>query len=217
VFTGIIEGVGTVRSIRRKGDGAEIEIGCEFDLEQTNLGESIAVNGCCLTVTSRLGKAFWADISIETLQVTTLGELKVGDPVNLERALKVGERLGGHLVQGHVDGVGTVVDIRKKSDSMEFTVSFPSSLTRYIVEKGSVAVDGVSLTVNSCYDDKFSVSIIPHTKLQTTFLNMDRGAKVNLEVDIIGKYVEKLRFLDSAQYKEKDSRVTEEFLKKHGF
>ncbi len=217
MFTGIIEGVGTVRSVRRKGNGAEIEIGCEFDLERTNIGESIAVNGCCLTVTSRLGKAFWADVSEETLKVTTLGMLKKGDPVNLERALTVGARLGGHIVQGHVDGVGTVVEIERGSDTIEATFRIPAELARYIVEKGSVTIDGVSLTVTHCYNDTFSVSIIPHTALTTTFTRLKVGDKVNLEVDIIGKYVEKLKFLDSAQYGDKDSKITEEFLKKHGF
>lgn len=217
MFTGIIEGVGTVRATRKKAHGAEIEIGCDFDLERTNIGESVSVNGCCLTITSRLGKAFWADISAETLSVSTLGKLKKGDPVNLERALKVGARLGGHIVQGHVDGVCTVLGVNKGDDSVEVTFAIPQDLSRYIVAKGSVAIDGVSLTVTRCYDNKFSVSVIPHTQLKTTFTELKAGDEVNLEVDILGKYVEKLRFLDSAQYQEKDSKITEEFLKKHGF
>ena len=216
MFTGIIEGVGQVRSIRRKGGGAEIEIGCDFDLEKTNVGDSVSVNGCCLTVTSRLGKSFWADVSPETMATSTLGDAKEGDPVNLERALKVGERLGGHIVQGHVDGIGKVLDIKEHSGSREFVIEIPSNLSRYVVEKGSVAVDGVSLTVNGCERMSFSVMVIPHTQLKSTFQGLLRGDKVNLEVDIIGKYVEKLTFLDSEEYK-KDSRITEEFLKKHGF
>ncbi len=216
MFTGIIEGVGVVRAIKKKGDGAEIEIGCDFDLEQTNVGDSISVNGICLTVTSRLGKSFWADASVETLMTTSFSDLKVNDPVNLERALMVGSRLGGHIVQGHVDAIGQVVDIKKHSDSTAFTIEFPRNLSRYIVEKGSVAIDGVSLTVNHCEKDRFSVMVIPHTQLKSTFHAMKRGTRVNLEVDIIGKYVEKLTFLDSAQY-EKDSKITKEFLKKHGF
>jgi riboflavin synthase len=218
MFTGVIEGVGTVRSIRRKGEGAEIEIGCDFDLERTNIGESISVNGCCLTVTSRLGKAFWADVSAETLAVSTLGEIKAGDPVNLERALKVGSRLDGHIVQGHVDCVGLVVDAEKKDNCIEATIAMPTEFVRYVVVKGSIAVDGVSLTVTRCIDDKFSVMIIPHTSLKTSFSEIAAGKKVNLEVDIIGKYVEKLGFLDSEQYYDnKSSKITEEFLKKHGF
>lgn len=217
MFTGIIEGVGTVRSFKRKGEGAEIEISCDFDLEKTNIGESISVNGCCLTVTSRLGKSFWADISPETLSTATLGAFKKGDPVNLERALKVGERLGGHIVQGHVDAVGQVIDIKEHSGSREFQIKIPGSISRYIVEKGSVAVDGVSLTVNTCGADRFTVMVIPHTQLKSTFEKMQKGDRVNLEVDIIGKYVEKLTFLDSGEYKKQGSKITEEFLKKYGF
>lgn len=216
MFTGIIEGVGTVRAIKRKGESAEIEISCDFNLEKTNIGDSISVNGCCLTVTSRLGKSFWADISSETLETSTLGDFDKGDPVNLERALTVGGRLGGHIVQGHVDGVGEVVEIKEHSSSREFSIKIPDNLSRYIVEKGSVAVDGVSLTVNRCKGSTFTVMVIPHTQLKTTFERMDKGDSVNLEVDIIGKYVEKLAFLDSSQY-EKGSKITEEFLKKHGF
>lgn len=216
MFTGIIEGVGTVRSIRAKGEGAEIEIGCDFDLERTNVGDSISVNGCCLTVTSRLGRSFWADISPETMEASTLGKAKKGDPVNLERALQVGERLGGHIVQGHVDGVGKIVEIKEHSGSCECMIEIPSNLVRYIVEKGSVAVDGVSLTVNRCEGNRCAVTIVPHTKLRSTFQHFHRGDAVNLEVDIIGKYVEKLTFLDSSQLAE-GSRITEEFLRKHGF
>lgn len=216
MFTGIIEGVGTVRSMKRKGEGAEIEIGCDFDLEKTNVGESVSVNGCCFTVTSRLGKSFWADVSPETLATTTIGDFKPGDPVNLERALAVGERLCGHIVQGHVDGVGQIVDIREHSGSKEFAIEIPENLVRYVVEKGSVAVDGVSLTANRCKGNRFWVTVIPHTQLKSTFQQMRKGDKVNLEVDIIGKYVEKLAFLDSDQF-EKGSKITEEFLRKHGF
>jgi riboflavin synthase len=217
MFTGIIEGVGSVRTVRRRGSGAIIEIACDFDLERTNVGESIAVNGVCLTVTSRLGKSFWADLSEETLHATTLGLLKEGDPVNLERALTVGARLGGHIVQGHVDGMCEVAEVTRSAASIEIVFAVPHALSRYIVARGSVAVDGVSLTVTRCYDDRFSVTIIPHTKLRTTFSQLAVGDKVNLEVDIIGKYVERLGFLDSEQYGDKDSKITEEFLKKHGF
>lgn len=216
MFTGIIEGVGTVRQIKKKERGAEIEIGCDFDLEKTNVGDSISVNGCCLTVTSRLGKCFWADISSETLQVSTLGEIAKGRPVNLERALQVGSRLGGHIVQGHVDGVGKILDIIKHSSAREFVIEIPHNLCRYLVDKGSIAIDGVSLTVNRCEDKSFSVMVIPHTQLKSTFDALSKGDRVNLEVDIIGKYVEKLTFLDSEQY-EKKSGITEEFLKKYGF
>lgn len=217
MFTGIIEGVGSIRAIKKKGDGAEAEIMCDFDLGDTSIGDSISVNGCCLTITSKLGRAFWADISPETMSLTTLELLKAGDPVNLERALKVGGRLGGHIVQGHVDGIGEVIEIKDESSSIEYTIKIPSNLSRYIVDKGSVAVDGVSLTVNSVSKDTFKVMIIPHTQLKSTFQRMMKGNKVNLEVDIIGKYVEKLAFLDSDQFSHKGSKITEEFLRKHGF
>jgi riboflavin synthase len=129
MFTGIIEGVGTVRTVKKKEEGLEIEIGCEFDLERTNVGDSISVNGCCLTVTSRLGKSFWADVSDESTGITTLGNVKVGDPVNLERALQVGSRLAGHIVQGHVDGIGQIVDIKEHSGSMEYRIEIPAQLS----------------------------------------------------------------------------------------
>jgi len=216
MFTGIIEGVGEVRSLKKTGDGAEIEIRCDFDLEKTNVGDSIAVNGCCLTVTSRLGKCFWADISSETLNASTLEKFKKGKPVNLERALQVGGRMGGHFVQGHIDCAGKVIDILGKTGPREFSIEFPRNFSRYIVEKGSVAIDGVSLTVNRCRDNHFTVMVIPHTQLKSTFQMMKKGDEVNLEVDIIGKYVEKIGFLDSEKYSE-DSKVTEEFLRKHGF
>ena len=216
MFTGIIEGVGVVKSLKKKGNVLQIEVGCDFDLENTNVGDSISVNGCCLTVTSRLGKSFWADTSPETLSATTLGGFKVGTPVNLERALKVGSRLGGHIVQGHVDGLGKVTEVADRTGMREITIEIPHHLSRYVVEKGSVAVDGVSLTVNRCQGDRFQVTVIPHTALKSTFDQMKRGDQVNLEVDIIGKYVEKLGFLDSSGYRE-GSKITEEFLKRHGF
>ncbi|MBN1282698.1 MAG: riboflavin synthase [Proteobacteria bacterium] len=216
MFTGIIEGVGRVRSTKGKGSVVEIEIQCDFDLERANVGDSISVNGCCLTITSRLGRSFWAEISPETAAQSTLGRLAPGDAVNLERARILGDRLDGHIVQGHVDGIGKVIDIKEHSGCREFSIEIPEGLSRYVVEKGSVAVDGVSLTVNAVQGRRFSVMVIPHTKLETTFESKRPGDSVNLEVDIIGKYVEKLTFLDSEQY-EKGSKITEEFLKKHGF
>src|SRR3989338_81401 len=216
MFTGIIEGVGRIRSFRKKGYGVEIEVEVDFNLERSNVGDSISVNGCCLTVTSRLGKSFWADLSPETLACTTLGKLKVGDPVNLERALKVGQRVGGHIVQGHVDHIAKVIKINKLSNGVEFFIEVPPEITRYMVEKGSVAVDGVSLTINHCEPEWFSVMIVPHTALVTTFSRLAIGDEVNLEVDILGKYVEKLHFLDSEQFHDQ-GKITEEFLKKHGF
>lgn len=216
MFTGIIEGTGHVKSLRKTDNGAQIEIAADFPLEQTNLGDSIAINGCCLTITSRLGNTFWADLSPETIAATTLGTLNEGSPVNLERPLKMGERLGGHLVQGHVDGVAVVEAVETAGEAKKVTLKVPELLSRYLVEKGSVAVDGVSLTINECRRDLFDVMVIPHTRMKTTFQALQSGDRVNLEVDIIGKYVEKLTFLDSEEYQKK-SKVTQEFLKKHGF
>lgn len=217
MFTGIIEGVGTVRAIKKKEDGAEVEIAADFLLERSNVGDSIAVNGCCLTITSRLGKSFWADLSTETLARTTFHRLTVGRPVNLERALTVGGSLGGHLVQGHVDGVGKIFDIKELGGSVVYGIEIPGNLSRYVVEKGSIAVDGVSLTLSSVDGEKIWVSVVAHTQLKTTFSGLVAGDDVNLEVDIIGKYVEKLGFLDSEEYQQRGSKITKEFLKKHGF
>ena len=216
MFTGIIEGVGSIRAIKHKGEWLELEVEVDFNLESTNVGDSISINGCCTTVTSRLGKSFWTTLSPETLDKTTLFQLKAGDPVNLERALQLGQRLGGHIVQGHVDGIGKVLKISNLGAGVELTIEIPSNLSRYLVDKGSVAIDGVSLTVNRSQDTDFSVMIIPHTKLMTTFSRLKPGFLVNLEVDIVGKYVEKISHLDSEQY-HRGSSITKEFLKKHGF
>ena len=216
MFTGIIEGVGKIREVKKVDDWTEVEVEVGFDLETSNIGESISINGCCTTLTSRLGKSFWATLSPETLAKTTLDDLKAGDPVNLERALKVGSRIGGHFVQGHIDGVGNVLKINKLDQGVEFVIENPSQLSRYMVDKGSIAVDGVSLTINHCEQDSFSVMVIPHTKLMTTFSKLEIGSRVNLEVDVIGKYVEKLTHLDSEQLKA-GSQITTEFLKQHGF
>ena len=216
MFTGIIEGTGKIKSIKPVEEGAQLEVACDFDLERSNVGDSMAVSGCCLTITSRLGNTFWADVSQETLSVTTLGNLEEGSPVNLERPLKMGERLGGHMVQGHVDGVGRVEEIKDSGAAKEFKIRSPESLSRYLVKKGSIAVDGVSLTINQCTGNFFEVMIIPHTQIRTTFQELKVGSHVNLEVDIIGKYVEKLTHLDSEEY-QKGTAITREFLKKHGF
>lgn len=216
MFTGIIEGTGRIKAVKKVPQGMQIEVETYFDLERSNVGESIAVNGCCLTITSRLGTSFWADVSAETLAKTTLGDLTEGSAVNLERPLKMGERLGGHLVQGHVDGVGRVQAVLEVGEGKEFQIKTPSALSRYLVEKGPITVDGVSLTINQVEGETFSVMIIPHTQIKTTFQGLQPGSRVNLEVDIIGKYVAKLNHLDSEEYR-KGTEITQEFLKKHGF
>lgn len=217
MFTGIIEGTGGVKSIRENEEGLVVlEVQADFPLERVNVGESICVNGCCLTITSRLGNTFWADLSPETLALTTLSDLEPGSAVNLERPLKMGERLGGHIVQGHVDGVGAVTHIEEMGPSKKVTFQVPERLKGYLFPKGSIAVDGISFTINTCEGNLFSITVIPHTQLRTTFANLKVKDKVNLEVDIVGKYVEKLTHLDSQEY-EKGSNITREFLKKHGF
>ncbi len=192
MFTGIVEDLGTVKSIERKKKDVvfAFQVG-NIKLKEVVLGDSIAVNGTCLTVTSLGKKSFTVEASHETLAKTNLGKLKVGKTVNLERALKVGDKLGGHIVNGHIDGVGKVKSRAKQGESYEFTFTAPNSLSKYIVEKGSVAIDGVSLTVNSVKGKDFVVNIIPFTQKATTFGSLRKGSSVNIECDIIGKYVEK--------------------------
>ena len=193
MFTGIIEELGSVRAIDRREGGARLEIAASTVLADVRAGDSIAVNGCCLTVVDR-GDGWWAaDAVIETLERTALGSLEQDDPVNLERPLRLSDHLGGHLVQGHVDAVGHVAARTPLADgSTRFTFSAPPDVLRYVVEKGSVAVDGISLTVAALDDDAFDVAVIPHTLAVTTLGHRDRGAAVNLEADVIAKYVERL-------------------------
>jgi riboflavin synthase len=193
VFTGIIEELGSVRAIDRREGGARLEIAASTVLGDARAGDSIAVNGCCLTVVD-LGDGWWAaDAVIETLERTALGSLERNDPVNLERPLRLSDHLGGHLVQGHVDGVGYVAARSSLADgSTRFTFAAPPDALRYVVEKGSVAVDGISLTVAALGDDSFDVAVIPHTLAVTTLGRKDPGAAVNLEADLIAKYVERL-------------------------
>lgn len=193
MFTGIVEDTGVVKSVDKK-DGEStftISVG-KIDLGEAALGDSIAVNGACLTVTALDGSEFTVDASHETLSRTTLGALAPGSRVNLERALRSGDRLGGHIVNGHVDGVGEVVSKTESGGSFIFRFSLPEGLAKYVVEKGSVAVDGVSLTVNSAEGGEFTVNIIPFTLAETTFGGLGPGSRVNIECDIIAKYVEKL-------------------------
>ena len=192
MFTGIVEDLGTVKNIKRKKDDVvfTFEVG-NINLKEVILGDSIAVNGTCLTVTSLSKKTFTVDASKETLAKTNLGKLKVGKTVNLELALKAGDKMGGHMVNGHIDGVGKVKSRAKQGESYEFTFSVPKNLSKYIVKKGSVAIDGVSLTVNAVKGDNFVVNIIPFTQKATTFGQIRKGSSVNIECDIIGKYVEK--------------------------
>ena len=193
MFTGIIEELGRIRAIDHREGGARLEIEAETVLTDARVGDSIAVNGCCVTVVER-GDGWWAaDVVIETLERTALGALAQGEPVNLERPLRLSDHLGGHLMQGHVDAVGRVVARAPLADgSTRFTFAAPPALLRYVVEKGSIAVDGISLTVAALDDETFDVAVIPHTLAVTTLGHKDRGAAVNLEADLIAKYVERL-------------------------
>jgi riboflavin synthase len=193
MFTGLIEDVGTIRQLRRGGEGARITVATRLPMEEITLGESVAVNGICLTVVSFGSGTFAADVSPESLERSTLGELAPGAAVNLERALRLSDRLGGHLVSGHVDGVATVTERRQDRNAVRFTFRLPKELTRYLVEKGSVTVDGISLTVNEVGAESFGLAVIPHTLSATTLKDLRPGGRVNIETDLIGKYVE--RFL----------------------
>ena len=214
MFTGIIEEVGTVKNIHRTGNSSFIEIEAKKILEGTQLGDSIAVNGVCLTVTYLSSSVFRADVMNETLSRSSLGSLKSGSPVDLERAMAANGRFGGHIVSGHIDGTGTISDISSDGIAVWYTISAAPDILRYIVEKGSIAIDGISLTVAKVTDNSFSVSIIPHTAAQTILGTKKIGDIVNLENDIIGKYVEKLMTPATSNAK---SNITLEFLAKNGF
>ena len=194
MFTGLVEEVGRVRSLRAAEDAGDAHLGlsAEVVLGGTRVGDSILVNGACLTVDEIEGDALVFYTMPEALRRTALGDLSEGSPVNLERAMEAGGRLGGHIVQGHVDGVGEVLDVRPEDDAEVWTFGAPDSVLRYAVEKGSVCVDGISLTVVSVEGDRFTVSILPHTRSHTNLGELGVGSHVNLEADVIGKYVERL-------------------------
>lgn len=214
MFTGLIQSVGTIRSIARGGARIAIDAG-KLDLAQAALGDSIAVSGVCLTLVARLGRVFEADVSQETLARTTLGGLAPGARVNLEPALTPTSRLGGHLVSGHVDGVGTVAARTPAGSSVRFRIQVPAPLAKYIAEKGSICVDGVSLTVNAVDGAEFEVNIVPHTAQETTLDDWRPGVHVNLEVDLIARYLERLLLGEHAAAP--GAGVTREFLAAHGF
>lgn len=216
MFSGIIEKVGKVRSIQSGDEGARIAVEAGTLLDGVQIGDSIAINGACMTVVAFAGTVFEADISPESLRLTNLGALRTGDEVNLERALALGDRVGGHLVTGHIDGMGRIRSRRADGDSIWLTVEAPPEVMRYIVYKGSVAVDGISLTVADCNEETFSIAIIPHTSEKTTLTGKKDGMPVNLEADLIGKYVEKL-LAPHAGKEGKSSGVSLETLKEQGY
>lgn len=214
MFTGLVEGIGEVKSLQRRGSEAVFTIVPPFEVRELREGESVSVEGACLTVAGIEGEGFAAYASGETLGLTTLGGLAPGSGVNIERALRLDARVGGHLVTGHVDGLGRVEGIRPEGDSVRMWFTAPEELSGQIVRKGSIAVNGVSLTVNEAEGAGFSVNLIPHTMKVTTLGRLKKGSRVNIETDIIGKYVERLL---RAHLEKEEGKIDEEFLKKHGF
>ncbi|GAB4349367.1 MAG: riboflavin synthase [Gammaproteobacteria bacterium] len=216
MFTGIIQAVGEIAALQPQGVDTRLRIRTgKLPMADTALGDSIAVNGVCLTVIDLPGDGFWADVSGESLARTTLGELRVGSAVNLEKALTPTTHLGGHLVSGHVDGVGTVVERRSEGRSERFRIEAPRALAKYIAEKGSITVDGISLTVNAVDGALFDLNIVPHTLQETTMGGYAAGTRVNLEVDIIARYLERLLLGDKAA--EPGGGISVAFLAEHGF
>lgn len=217
LFTGIVEEVGEIRGIKKREKSSILSIKANKVIEDIKLGDSICTNGVCLTVTNIYGNVFDADVMAETLRRSNLGGLKVGSKVNLERALSAKGRFGGHIVSGHIDGVGRIISLEKEDNAVWVTIEVKENILQYVVEKGSIAIDGISLTVAYVDDKVFKVSIIPHTGKETILLSKTNEDTVNLECDVIGKYVEKLlTFKDSKKVENKNS-ISEEFLKENGF
>jgi len=212
MFTGIIEERGKVLRVEYKGQEKRLTIEWPLDLTEVQLGDSINVNGVCLTVVEKREQEIRFDLSQETLQKTGLGDLKEGDPVNLERALRLTDRLGGHIVTGHIDGIGVIGEKRKERDFLRLMIRIPESVSRYVVQKGSIAIDGISLTVNEWKGNEIQMTLIPYTIEKTTLRDKKVGDRINVEADILGKYVEKL--LERGD--KKSGQVDLSFLKEHG-
>ena len=218
MFTGLVEELGKIKSITKGTKSARLTIEGQVVLQDVKLGDSIAVNGTCLTVVEYTQRSFTADVMPETVKSTVLAELKPGDAVNLERTLRLGDRLGGHIVSGHVDGVGVIRSKERSDNAIVVTIEAPPQVMRYIIAKGSIAIDGTSLTIVDYGTDLFSVSLIPHTASLTTVGLKETGSKVNLEADVLGKYVAKLLGLQNGdEKKQASSGLTMEFLQQHGF
>ncbi len=208
MFTGIVEEIGYINSVNNDS----ISVSCKKILEDINIGDSIAVDGVCLTVTSFDNNSFNADVSYETMRVTKLGDLQVNDSVNLERAMLVTSRFGGHIVSGHIDGVGKIIDIKKNGDFYELNISIPDGNAQYIIKKGSITVDGISLTIYDLTNNSVKIAVIPHTFENTNLKTLKANSFVNIEFDILGKYVEKKLLMNDNK-----SNITENFLKENGF
>ncbi|HLB05825.1 MAG TPA: riboflavin synthase [Thermodesulfobacteriota bacterium] len=211
MFTGIIEAVGEVKGVRGNDKGTSLQVSIPESFDDIKIGDSISVNGVCLTAKVINGGSFSADVSSETISKTTFGRIKIGGRVNLERALRLSDRLGGHIVSGHIDGTARLKERRDEGESVRLSFSLEKELLRYVINKGSIAIDGISLTVNEVGDGSFTVNIIPHTAKNTTILDRKAGDEVNIEVDIIGKYVERLLG------KGKENKIDSSFLSEHGF
>jgi riboflavin synthase len=219
MFTGIIQSVGTLLNLKQKGGDVELSVQTgQLDMQDVALGDSIAVNGVCLTAVTLETNSFSADVSRETLSLTSLGGLTKGSPVNLEKALTLQTRLGGHLVSGHVDGLATVVSRHRDGRSERFLMKAPDELAKYIAEKGSITMDGVSLTVNKVDGATFELNIVPHTLQETIIGHYQAGTQVNLEVDVVARYLERLLQGDRAAERGKEvGAISQQFLAKHGF
>lgn len=218
MFTGIIQAQGTIADMQPRSGDMRLQINTgKLDLGDVSLGDSIAVNGVCLTAVELTGKSFSADVSNETLLLTSLAGLKTGSSVNLEKALTLATRLGGHLVSGHVDGVGTVISRSDDGRSVRFVIEAPAVLACYIAHKGSICIDGTSLTVNAVDGARFELNIVPHTLKETIMGNYQAGSEVNLEVDLIARYLERLVLGDKAAIPGKKVEIDEALLKKTGF
>jgi riboflavin synthase len=215
MFTGLIEEIGEIKSIEKAAKSARITIKSEKVLQGIKLGDSICTNGVCLTVTEFTNNTFSVDVMAETVRSSNLGKLKLGSKVNLERALRLSDRLGGHIVSGHIDGIGTIVDLQSEENATWVSVKTTKDILKYIVHKGSITIDGISLTVAYVDDNIFKVSIIPHTKDETTLVIKKIGDEVNLESDMMAKYVEKLLKYDESVKEKKP--ISMDFLKENGF
>lgn len=226
MFTGIIEAIGTIASLEKTGSDCRLSINCpKLDMADVKLGDSIAVNGACLTVVTMTSSSFSADVSNESLDKTSLGKLRSGSAVNLEKAMLASSRFGGHIVSGHVDGVGEVVSIEPDGNSFKYTLAAPVNLARYIAAKGSICIDGTSLTVNQVNGREFTVNVIPHTQTQTIIQDYRQSHSVNLEVDLVSRYLERLMMSEQDAATATSSlaspagspSIDKEFLSKHGF
>ncbi|EKO3407908.1 riboflavin synthase [Vibrio fluvialis] len=216
MFTGIVEAVGTLTAITPKGEDITISVDAgKLDMGDVKLGDSIATNGVCLTVVEFNSHSYSADLSLETLKKSGFANYKVGDKVNLEKAMLPTTRFGGHIVSGHVDGVGEIVERNPVGRAIELWVAMPAELSKYVAEKGSITVDGISLTVNDLRKNAFKLTIVPHTTQETTIDHFQVGRKVNLEVDVLARYLERL--LSGGRDEQPESRITMEFLQQNGF